>query len=60
MNLDGTIVPVDVKYKNKISPSDFLTMKKVFNRGILVTKKDTFKVGNIVALPIYAFLLMCG
>jgi len=60
VNLDGTIVPVEVKYKNKISPSDFLTMKKVFNRGILVTKKDTFKVGNIVVLPIYAFLLMCG
>ncbi|WP_126993676.1 ATP-binding protein [Thermosipho globiformans] len=58
INLKSDIIPIEVKFKNNISPSDYLTMKKVFQKGILITKNTVFKKDNIVALPIESFLLI--
>ncbi|ABR30961.1 ATPase AAA [Thermosipho melanesiensis] len=58
INLKNNIIPIEVKFQNNISPSDYSTMKKVFQKGILVTKNTLFKKDDIVALPIESFLLL--
>jgi hypothetical protein len=57
IELGNKIFPLEVKFQNSISPSDYFSMKKVFRKGILVTKKTVLKKGNIVALPVESFLL---
>ncbi|SHH48147.1 ATP-binding protein [Thermosipho atlanticus] len=57
IDLRNEIIPIEVKFQNKISPSDYFTMKKVFQKGILVTKNTVFKRDNIIALPVELFLL---
>ncbi|MDK2906929.1 MAG: uncharacterized protein PWQ66_890 [Petrotoga sp.] len=58
INLKSDIIPIEVKFQNNISPSDYLTMKKVFQKGILITKNIVCKKDNVVALPIESFLLI--
>jgi hypothetical protein len=50
-----SLIPVEVKYQNKIHRSDYLGMKRVFKKGILVTRETIFKDGNIVAIPAWLF-----
>ncbi|MCD6105346.1 MAG: ATP-binding protein [Thermosipho sp. (in: Bacteria)] len=57
IDLKNETIPIEVKFQNNISPSDYFTMKKVFQKGILVTKNTVFKKDNIIALPIETFLL---
>ncbi|MDK2886475.1 MAG: uncharacterized protein PWP54_1033 [Thermosipho sp. (in: thermotogales)] len=57
VNLKNNIIPIEVKFQNNFSPSDYSTMKKVFQKGILVTKNTLIKKDDIVALPIESFLL---
>jgi hypothetical protein len=51
----GALVPVEVKYQNRVNKSDYLGMKKVFERGILITQDTVFKDGNIVGIPAWLF-----
>jgi predicted AAA+ superfamily ATPase len=53
---DGKLIPIEVKYQSKIGKTDYLGMRKVFGRGIVVTKETVFKDGNIVGLPAWLFL----
>ncbi|ABV33758.1 ATP-binding protein [Pseudothermotoga lettingae] len=57
IELRNKILPIEIKFQNNISPSDYFSMKKVFQRGILVTKKTVLKKDSIIALPIESFLL---
>ena len=52
----GQLIPVEVKYQNKINKFDYLGMKKVFGKGFLITKDESFRDGNIVGLPVWLFL----
>lgn len=51
-----SLIPVEVKYQNKINRSDYLGMKKVFKKGILITQDAAFRDENIVAIPAWLFL----
>lgn len=54
--LPGGFVPVEVKYQNSISSSDYRNLKK-FNRGILATK-DTLELGGAhPAIPVPLLIL---
>lgn len=57
-NHEGTLIPVEVKYQNKINKSDYLGMKKVFGRGILITQDIIFKDDEIVGIPAWLFFAM--
>jgi len=35
-------LPVEIKYQEKITPFDYITLKRIFKRGIVVTQKDFF------------------
>ena len=43
-----SLFPVEVKYRNSISRSDYTTMKRSFGKGILVTK-NTFFIHQLVS-----------
>jgi len=52
------IISVEVKYQNIINPIDYITIKKSFKRGIVVSK-NTFSIEeNIVILPSSCFLYL--
>jgi predicted AAA+ superfamily ATPase len=51
----GSLIPVEVKYQNKIHRSDYFGMKRVFKKGILVTQETIFKDEDIVAIPAWLF-----
>ncbi|MEA2065705.1 MAG: ATP-binding protein [Thermotogota bacterium] len=57
---DGVTVPVEVKYQNSISRSDYITMKRVFGEGIILTKKDVFEDNGIIGIPVWLFCAICG
>jgi hypothetical protein len=52
------LYPIEVKYQTNINKSDYATLKRNFNKGILLTKDTTFKDGKIIVLPISLFLLL--
>lgn len=52
---DGYSVPIEVKYQNSISSSDYITMKRVFGEGIILTKKDVFEDNGIIGIPVWLF-----
>ncbi|MBN2542950.1 ATP-binding protein [bacterium] len=52
-----SIYPIEVKYKNNIRKSDYLNLKLVLRKGIIVTKKDIFKDNSIYGIPLEIFLL---
>ena len=49
-------IPVEVKDKTVLAPADFLTLKKSFTNGLVLTKETFFKNGEIVGLPAACFL----
>jgi hypothetical protein len=55
---NGSLVPVEVKYQNKINKSDYSGMKRVFGKGILITQDIVFKDENIVGIPAWLFFGM--
>lgn len=55
-----SLTPIEVKYQNNIMPSDYLTMKRAFGRGILVSRSCYRKDGKITILPLEAFLATLG
>jgi len=55
---EGFLFPIEVKYQNRISKSDYLGMKRVFGKGVLITSDIVFKDENIVGLPAWLFFAM--
>ncbi len=54
----SNIMPVEVKYQNIINPIDYTTIKKSFEKGVVVSK-NTFSVQkDIVILPASCFLYL--
>jgi len=56
--LEDKEVPIEIKYQDKITPSDYTTLKRVFKRGIVVTRKDFFIDKNIIGIPACFFLYL--
>ncbi len=54
-NCDGKLVPVEVKYQSRINRSDYLGMKRVFEKGILITRDIIFKDDRVVGVPAWLF-----
>ena len=54
--LPSSFLPVEVKYQNSISNSDYRNLKK-FNKGILATKDELALGGNHPAIPVPLLLL---
>lgn len=55
---NGVLIPIEVKYQNKINKSDYLGMKRVFGKGVLITKDEVFTDQNIVGIPVWLFLAL--
>ncbi len=52
------IIPIEVKYQNVINPIDYITIKKSFKKGIVVSK-NTFSIEkDIVIIPASCFLYL--
>ena len=49
-------LPVEVKDQSKLAPADYLTLKKNFMNGLVLTKDDFFENGEISGLPAACFL----
>jgi len=56
--LEGKELPVEIKYQEKITPFDYTTLKRVFKRGIVVTRKDFFIDEKIIGIPACFFLYL--
>jgi len=54
---DGEL-PVEIKYQEKITPFDYITLKRIFKRGIVVTQKDFFIDEKIIGIPACFFLYL--
>ncbi|MFO7929077.1 MAG: DUF4143 domain-containing protein, partial [Candidatus Humimicrobiaceae bacterium] len=54
------ILPIEVKYQNVIDPIDYVTIKKSFIKGIVVSKNIFSIEKNIVILPSSSFLYLLG
>jgi hypothetical protein len=62
--LDGTVVPIEVKFRRKIRPEDTVTLRRFLDRfdapfGIVVTR-DLFRVEDgdrVLCVPLLEFLL---
>lgn len=55
----GELLPIEVKYQNKISMRDFLNLEKVNSyRGIIISKEDFSVQKGKWIMPVEAFLLM--
>ncbi|MDI6850738.1 MAG: ATP-binding protein [bacterium] len=52
---EGKLIPIEVKYLNNVSKSDYIGMKRVYGRGVNVTKDIAFKDGDIVGIPVWLF-----
>ena len=55
---NSAIFPIEVKFQNNINKSDYTTLSRNFNKGILLSKDKAFKDGKIIVLPIFLFLLL--
>lgn len=47
----NNIIPIEVKYQNIINPIDYITIKKSFEEGIVISKNVFSIEENIVILP---------
>jgi len=52
------LYPIEVKYQTNINKSDYATLTRNFNKGILLSKDTTFRDSNIVVLPVFLLLLL--
>ena len=55
---ENKLVPVEVKYQNRIAKSDYFGVKKVFGQGIIVTKDTVFKDRGITGVPLWLFIVL--
>ena len=55
---ENRLVPVEVKYQNRIAKSDYFGVKKVFGQGIIVTKDTVFKDQGITGVPLWLFIAL--
>lgn len=53
---DRKLMPIEIKHQRRITPSDYLGMKKVFNKGLVLTRDVFFQDGNICGVPLPIFL----
>lgn len=54
----NVLLPIEVKYKNKVTPKDFLKTDKINKqRSILISKEDFFMQGDKWIMPVEIFLL---
>ena len=53
---EGILMPIEVKYQNRINRSDYFGMRKVFGRGIIITQDTIFRDNGIVGIPAWLFL----
>jgi hypothetical protein len=56
--LEDKEVPIEIKYQDKITRSDYTTLKRVFKKGIVVTRKDFFIDEKIIGIPACFFLYL--
>lgn len=55
----NTLMPIEVKYQNKVTPKDFLNLDKVNReKGIIISKEDFFVQGGKWVMPPEVFLLI--
>ncbi|RAO99401.1 ATPase AAA [Petrotoga sp. 9PW.55.5.1] len=52
------LFPIEVKFQNNITKSDYFSMKKVFGKGVLITKNTLAKEENIVIMPAWLFFAL--
>lgn len=55
---ESELFPIEVKFQNRINKGDYTTLKRNFNKGILLTKDKVFKDEGVVGLPVFLFLLL--
>ena len=53
-------LPIEVKFQNVVTRSDYSTMKRTFGNGILVTKNLFFYDDQVLGIPAPVFLLLFG
>ena len=58
--LEGQEIPVEVRYQGKITPFDYITLKRVFQRGMVITRKDFFINDQVIGIPACFFLYLLG
>lgn len=51
-------LPIELKYQNKINANDLRTIKRVFGKGIVLSKKTFDLSGEIKIIPVSLFLYM--
>ncbi len=56
--LEGKELPVEIKYQERITPFDYTTLKRIFKKGIVVTRKDFFINEKIIGIPACFFLYL--
>jgi len=55
---EGVLIPIEIKYQNRINKSDYTGMKRVFGKGIVATKDTIGRDDNIVLMPIWLLLAL--
>lgn len=55
---ESDLFPIEVKFQNRINKGDYTTLKRNFNKGILLTKDKVFRDDGVIGLPVYLFLLL--
>lgn len=50
--------PVEVKYQNRVTLRDSMTMTRHFNKGLLLSRQDFEVAPNVLMLPVSWFLAM--
>lgn len=58
-NLNGDLVPLEVKYQNSVDQKDFMPMAKIgFKKGIIISKEHAFNADGFYCLPYYLWGLL--
>ena len=57
--LDGELVPVEVKWQNEVNKAVAIHLKK-FGKGFIITKDTLDIFGSVMAVPAFVFLAMIG
>lgn len=51
-------VPIEVKYQSRIIPSDYTTIKRSFDKGLVLTKDSFFQDETVIGVPVSCFLYL--
>ncbi|MEA2104103.1 MAG: ATP-binding protein [Candidatus Cloacimonadota bacterium] len=57
LRTENCLYPIEVKYRKQIRADDFATVKRVFGKGIILTRDTFFQTENIVGVPVPVFLM---